>query len=147
MWDYEPEGFKLPSGQYLPDFWLPRLELWVEVKPTAPSATEELRCEQLCHGRNQTVVVAVGLPEDRAGLKIFCADVSESAGEVWWDGFWSIKADRLAPCIICNSLRSFYVSMNHLVPLVGFVDEDELDRYLNSCELAAPRSARFEFGR
>lgn len=32
-WEYEPQGFELPSGQrYLPDFYLPQSHLWVEVK-------------------------------------------------------------------------------------------------------------------
>lgn len=30
-WDYEPEVFDGPT-RYLPDFWLPELNLWVEVK-------------------------------------------------------------------------------------------------------------------
>lgn len=32
-WEYEPQGYKLPSGPYLPDFWLTDLESFVEVKP------------------------------------------------------------------------------------------------------------------
>jgi hypothetical protein len=31
-WEYEPEGFELPSGRYLPDFWLPECDTWIEVK-------------------------------------------------------------------------------------------------------------------
>jgi hypothetical protein len=32
-WSYEPEGFTLPSGaRYLPDFWLPDIRTWLEVK-------------------------------------------------------------------------------------------------------------------
>lgn len=32
-WEYEPKRFRLPTGQhYHPDFWLPDLNLWVEVK-------------------------------------------------------------------------------------------------------------------
>lgn len=32
-WEYEPEPITLPSGTiYLPDFWLPELGTWVEVK-------------------------------------------------------------------------------------------------------------------
>ncbi|MFI7073497.1 hypothetical protein [Micromonospora sediminicola] len=32
-WEYEPQGYELPSGQvYLPDFWLPALNLHAEVK-------------------------------------------------------------------------------------------------------------------
>ena len=33
-WEYEPEGFELGNGiRYLPDFWLPAQECWVEIKP------------------------------------------------------------------------------------------------------------------
>lgn len=32
-WQYEPEGFQLSSGWYLPDFWLPDQNCWVEIKP------------------------------------------------------------------------------------------------------------------
>jgi hypothetical protein len=31
-WEYEAQGFEAPAGRYLPDFWLPTLEMWVEVK-------------------------------------------------------------------------------------------------------------------
>lgn len=32
-WSYEPEGFELPSGvRYLPDFWLPEINTWLEIK-------------------------------------------------------------------------------------------------------------------
>lgn len=32
-WEYEPKRFRLPTGQYYhPDFYLPDLDLWVEVK-------------------------------------------------------------------------------------------------------------------
>lgn len=33
QWEYEPQGFDLPSGPYLPDFWLPDYGWW-EVKGT-----------------------------------------------------------------------------------------------------------------
>jgi hypothetical protein len=36
-WEYEKEGYKLPSGWYLPDFWLPETKTWVEVKPELPT--------------------------------------------------------------------------------------------------------------
>lgn len=44
-WEYEPEGFELPDGDcYLPDFWLPELATWYEVKGTEPA---ELELERL----------------------------------------------------------------------------------------------------
>jgi hypothetical protein len=42
-WEYEPQGFVLPSGDtYLPDFRLPQHDLWVEVK----GDPDELRRDQ-----------------------------------------------------------------------------------------------------
>jgi len=32
-WQYEKEGFILPSGWYLPDFWIETINMWAEVKP------------------------------------------------------------------------------------------------------------------
>ncbi len=32
-WVYEPEAFALQAGNYLPDFYLPSMDLWVECKP------------------------------------------------------------------------------------------------------------------
>ena len=33
-YEYEPEGFDLGAeGWYLPDFWLPELKMWAEIKP------------------------------------------------------------------------------------------------------------------
>jgi hypothetical protein len=39
-WQYETEGFILPSGYYLPDFWLADERLWLEVKGAEPEEDE-----------------------------------------------------------------------------------------------------------
>lgn len=47
-WQYEPEGFELPSGWYLPDFRLPArercdggdIDVWIEVKGPDPTGRE-----------------------------------------------------------------------------------------------------------
>ncbi|MFH9072719.1 hypothetical protein [Streptomyces alboflavus] len=52
-WQYEPETITLPSGTvYIPDFWLPELGTWIEVKgPGIPRAekTAELAQTRACH--------------------------------------------------------------------------------------------------
>lgn len=35
-WEYEREGYDLDGIWYLPDFWLPQFETWVEIKGQAP---------------------------------------------------------------------------------------------------------------
>lgn len=42
-YEYEPEGFTSKDGTpYLPDFYLPDYDIYVEVKPKRPGAAEEL---------------------------------------------------------------------------------------------------------
>lgn len=52
-WAYEPETITLPSGTvYIPDFWLPELGTWIEVKgPGIPRVekTAELAQARACH--------------------------------------------------------------------------------------------------
>lgn len=45
-WDYEPEGFEAYGQRYLPDFRLPELDTWVEVKGSTAALTPETQ-EQL----------------------------------------------------------------------------------------------------
>lgn len=40
-WLYEYEGYDLPSGWYLPDFWLPTLQIFAEVKGVASQFTSD----------------------------------------------------------------------------------------------------------
>jgi len=47
-WRYEDEGYALPSGPYLPDFWLPVAGMHAEVKPDSGfSLLEVTRCDEL----------------------------------------------------------------------------------------------------
>ena len=66
-WEYEPQGFLLPSGDgYLPDFWLPDLGCYVEVKPTGGD-----------FGKAEELAKASGLP-------VWCC---EGPPAVRWDRF------------------------------------------------------------
>jgi len=46
-WQYEPEGFELPSGRYLPDFFLPQVNggTWLEIKPYGMGYFGFLSCQ------------------------------------------------------------------------------------------------------
>ena len=47
-WEYEKEGFELGNGvRYLPDFWLPQVSMWAEVKPEDFSEEERDKIERL----------------------------------------------------------------------------------------------------
>lgn len=50
-WEYEPQGYELPSGNYLPDFrvedWFSDSE-WLEVKGRSPDSKEIALLGELC---------------------------------------------------------------------------------------------------
>jgi hypothetical protein len=69
-WFYEYEGFDLKSGRYLPDFWLPDLKKWLEIKPPGfepfgkdADSRDMKRCRefQLAH----PLVIFVGSPAEQ----------------------------------------------------------------------------------
>lgn len=59
-YEYEKEGYELPSGWYLPDFWLPSLNLWMEVKPTDPSDLEQRKCHELTKASGHSMILMYG---------------------------------------------------------------------------------------
>ena len=88
-YEYEPEGFALPNGQfYLPDFLLhgcdgrsPK-DLYIEVKGKMTEADAEkilqfsgINAHELCEIRNPILVVA-GIPDGNSisGIEYFCRD-------------------------------------------------------------------------
>lgn len=60
-WEYEPEGYELPSGRYLPDFkvcdphWDDQVAYWVECKSGTPSAHEIRLARELSVGTKMAV--------------------------------------------------------------------------------------------
>lgn len=71
-WQYEPEGFELPSGKYLPDFFLP-LRLghwryadhqapgyWIEIKGERPTDLDRVLLEELAVHTGHNAQMLVG---------------------------------------------------------------------------------------
>lgn len=73
-WEYEKEGFELPSGRYLPDFWLPRLNGWIEVKGETPTSKERRLLGELIDASGCCAAVVTGPPDGgRASAVLECA--------------------------------------------------------------------------
>lgn len=65
-WGYEQEGFELGNGvRYLPDFYLPRYKIYVEVKPKPFLFYEHNKCKRLANFTRKIVVEVVGVPNVR----------------------------------------------------------------------------------
>lgn len=99
QWEYEPEGYSLPSGPYLPDFWLPKVSLrgdapglFVEVKPTADNDENRLREFVAVVQKNLALVCGNGFLNTVGTYEGF-QFMYDSDG-VWWDnlmGFYKCK--------------------------------------------------------
>jgi hypothetical protein len=62
-YEYEPEGVALSDGtRYLPDFWLPTLTMWAEVKPAPLTAKEERKARCLAADSECAVLRLIGAP-------------------------------------------------------------------------------------
>lgn len=63
---YEPEGWESPDGtRYLPDFYLPHIKFWAEVKPAAFTEAEMWKAESLVRASQRDLLMLVGPPDFR----------------------------------------------------------------------------------
>jgi hypothetical protein len=94
-YEYEKEGYDLDGVRYLPDFWLPDLSCWYEIKPGLPSKEEQDACEALGDHTGNPQVICCGVPGSEE-LLIYCFDYKDSsAGMGWWEEpYWSLGHDR-----------------------------------------------------
>jgi hypothetical protein len=123
-WEYEREGYHLPSGDYLPDFWLTvpwwrdgHQHCWLEVKGEHPTDPEiALVVELADHTNCRGIIVHGGHNLDQNGM--------------FWD------------CLLAHPGRgcAYACSLEECLPML-MLDEA---KYLAA--FRAARSARFEHG-
>ena len=146
-YDYEKEGFDLDdAGYYLPDFWLPDLRLWVEIKGSEPTWDETRKAQELYYAGEKEhgwgVVIGVGEPHYGDDLRVFCFEATESSSGATWFGGCKWYCDGEVVALLTNSVapdRRFIP--NHIYPMSAARYHD---RYLLASAADAARSARFE---
>jgi len=67
---YEPEGFDLGGEWYLPDFWIPSANVWLEVKGIKPNIREEKLACRLSLATGCPVLIAIGAPSTNEEFNI-----------------------------------------------------------------------------
>ena len=71
-YEYEKEGYQLENGEkYLPDFWLPDNNQFLEVKPTKFTKQERNKCVLLSKGTGFVVILADGIPDIKCYEQIY----------------------------------------------------------------------------
>lgn len=150
-YEYEKEGFELRSGRYLPDFWLPQIGVWFEVKGVDPNDTELRLAIDLWCETESDVWIASGAPSaNDHRITIVGYGLLGAFGDgdyVYQDGY-SLAADRKNEKSIWLVHDQFGGAGLHTKYSDGFSDKYPLpaNHGLLGEAFNAARSARFEFG-
>jgi hypothetical protein len=162
-WGYEVEGYHLPDGQmYLPDFWLPEVETFIEVKPAMRRLPylEAMNEKAAQIGISSRILISYGLPGERGheiypfsrnhyidekqgecvecfthfcGCRLALDDSRKSGRSLWLHGD---AGSRICSCLVDYSSSTWDEQGARPTP-----DHPDL---LKAIEKA--RGARFEFG-
>ena len=133
-WHYEPEGFDLGSaGPYLPDFWLPQVHMYAEVKPIWPNTAELDKIIDLAKVSERPVLVLDGMPDFVNYWA--CYPVTYIGDLLWID------------CILDDD-NKYWITEGRFYSCTGESPFGRCDSGDSSLAdgVAAARSARFEHG-
>lgn len=148
---YETEGYDLgAAGRYLPDFWLPDSETFVEIKPQAPTTEELSKARELHRQSGNDVVILYGDTIDRKEVRIIVFPEDRMPGEQSVSRFMKYL-------YYCQLRRSARLLLTHLDCLTAYPDGNEVDNLSSQFligfsktpkeAILKAREAQFEHGR
>jgi len=154
-WEYEKEGYDLGEhGLYLPDFWLPDQDCWVEIKGSFQNQLEQDLCEAkikaLCIGTKKQVVLFVGPPWD--GENVDLPALGEYYDYIEGDANNPAEAGYDFPYMWCDCATCGAVGIEFSQRNDRLCQCSTGDRYHDSSPTRIPnalreaRAARFEHG-
>lgn len=82
-YDYEWEGFDLDGVPYLPDFWLPQQDCWVEIKGEGPTQEERTKACLLALHANKRAYIFSGKIEQPETVKTIPEDGDNEYIPTW----------------------------------------------------------------
>lgn len=158
-WEYEKEGFDLGKhGLYLPDFWLPHLCLWVEIKGELTWETkgnyrmspELTMCENFRNVQEWPIACVVGTPGAEQ-VYFYAWDVTDSSGGSYSDddSRWCVSNGVVTLDVNQGRSDRVFLSDNLCgidMPWFGYPYQYGADRLPIEYAYTAAKSARFEHG-
>lgn len=143
-YEYEVEGYKIEGSEvneirYLPDFYIPSLDRWFEIKAKPLSEYEMKKCEEFCFykdNKNIKFSVLIGSPEPIRVNKF--SGIMEYVWE-WPSEKYPENVRILAPDEL--SEKEYYSRFVRGLWIVPNVTEEQL-----TIAATVARQARFEFG-
>jgi hypothetical protein len=146
-WEYEKEGFQFDGHFYLPDFYLPELGIWCEIKGTL-DGSKALKLAESFHEHDNAICVVVGTPGDEQ-IYFYGGRSAECGIGTHEDrnSKWMISTTGKATLNVHSRGDPIYedIECNIYLPLLN-MDESSISDYMIKKAIAVARSARFEFG-
>lgn len=146
-YEYEPEGYDLgEAGWYLPDFWLPELKIFVEIKGKSLSRSEELKIEELSKYNPVLVLKQIPSPDDPCAC--YYDDSDNESGSMYSHGGFGDRPYLFCTCPVCGKIGIEFDGRGARVDDCcpnsdkGYTYDDP--RFINA--YAKARQARFEYG-
>jgi hypothetical protein len=151
IYRYETEGYDLgAAGRYLPDFWLPDSETFVEIKPQKPTTKELNKAGELHRQSGNDVVILYGDTLDRREVHIIVFPEERMTGEQGVSRF-------IKYLWYCQLRKSARLLLTHLDCLTTYPDGNEVDNLSSQFlvgfskppkeAILKAKEARFEHGR
>jgi len=155
--EYEKEGYDLGNGvYYLPDFWLPTLGYWIEIKGEAPTKKEIHKLDQITgkeYGKAFIFSGEIGPWDHRVlsnGDAVVTGTNIRGKDENGWDGDWQIlecpTCGLVNVCQWWDATRWFKCSCNvsWTADMYSTTKQGKTTRLTKAYDAA--RQARFEHG-
>jgi len=166
-YEYEKEGFELDDGvRYLPDFWLPAINTWLEIKGQLTTldgtpqdyrkefldpSPELLLCEKFRDAQNWPIACSVGTPGQERILLFGWDETNDSLGCFESDfAWWCYSNEQLTLHPNTGRRERIYLSADFETVIPWFIEAPRKQTYSLACiedAYEVAKSARFEFGR
>lgn len=143
-YQYEPEGFELSCGWYLPDFYLPDFEIYVEIKPFDKNVVHhvgdgnewEVKCDTFRDETGKAILLCYDDPSKDVFKYLSAYDTTDSSGGncTFEAVFKQYKGDVYLVVRNAREDRSIYISScfdwnEHILTAWEFFQLDKLKVY------------------
>lgn len=98
-YEYEPQGFETEAGRYLPDFYLPDLGEWLEIKPRIELVTDYDRQRHQAFAIHNRISILAGQPWP-GSYQFWTFDAHDKP--------WN-KGEQWARCCLCGRIQPMRV--------------------------------------
>lgn len=100
-WEYEKEGYDINGERYLPDFYIPDCESFVEIKGEYPTEDEISIARELSRETEKSVYILYGEPRHNRGF-VFCGYMNDSSA-----GYFEGEQGGFVECVSCHDVILF----------------------------------------